>query len=183
MQTGGEGVVMRRVVVLGAGGAGKTVLANRLGKLLGVEVVHLDALRYDEHWQTVPENQFAAAQRAVVGGPLWIVDGNSLATMAIRVTAADTIILLDPPSLVCLYGILQRRWRYRGGQHCDGVYDRVTVQFLRYVLRYRRQHLPRVLHCISEYGRDATVLHLRSRRAARKFLTDTGVRCVLGGRG
>ncbi len=48
------------------------MLANRLGELLGIVVVHLDALRYDEHWQTVPEDHFFAAQRAVVAGPSWI---------------------------------------------------------------------------------------------------------------
>lgn len=37
---------MQRIVVIGAGGAGKTVLANRLGRILGLPVTHLDALRY-----------------------------------------------------------------------------------------------------------------------------------------
>jgi adenylate kinase family enzyme len=162
---------MLRVAVLGAGGAGKTVLANRLGELLGIEVVHLDALRYDQYWQTVPEDRFAAAQRAVVAGTSWIVDGNSLATMAIRVAAADTIILLDPPPLVCLCGIRQRRWRYRGGQHPDGVYDRITLPFLRYTTSFRRDHRPRVLACIAEHSPHAVLYHLTSRRQANRLLT------------
>ena len=161
---------MRRIAVLGAGGAGKTVLANRLGDLLGIDVVHLDALRYDQRWQTVPDEQFTAAQRAVVARPLWIVDGNSLATMAIRVAAGDTIILLDLPPLVCLYGILQRRWLYRGGQHPDGVYDRITLAFLRYVAAFRRGHRPRVLACIAEHAPHAVVHHLTSRRQANRLL-------------
>jgi adenylate kinase family enzyme len=162
---------MRRIAVIGAGGAGKTVLANRLGDLLGIDVVHLDALRYDQHWQTVDDDRFAAAQRAVVTRPAWIVDGNSLATMAIRVAAADTIILLDPPPLICLSDILRRRWRYRGGQHPDGVYDRVTLQFLRYTKSFRRDHRPRVLACIAEHAPHAVLHHLTSRRQANRLLT------------
>jgi uridine kinase len=42
------------VAIVGCGGSGKTVLARQLGDLLGVTVVHLDALYYDERWQPAP---------------------------------------------------------------------------------------------------------------------------------
>jgi len=35
---------MRRVAIVGSAGAGKSALARQLGAILGVEVVHLDAL-------------------------------------------------------------------------------------------------------------------------------------------
>ncbi|WP_157751499.1 hypothetical protein [Actinoplanes derwentensis] len=38
---------MRKIAIVGNSGAGKTVLANRLGTLLEIPVTHLDALRYD----------------------------------------------------------------------------------------------------------------------------------------
>src|SRR5690242_14949354 len=111
---------MQRITVIGAGGAGKTVLANRLGALLGLPVTHLDDLRYDEHWAAVPEDAFVAAQRAVVAADRWIIDGNSKASMPVRFAAADTIIFLNLPPWTCLWGIARRRWRYHGGRHADG---------------------------------------------------------------
>jgi adenylate kinase family enzyme len=162
---------MRRIAIVGAGGAGKTVLANRLGAALRIPVTHLDALRYDAGWNLVPADDFADRQRQATTSQKWIMDGNSLATLPIRAAAADTVIVVDPPPLICLWGILQRRWRYRGGQHPDGVFDRVTVDFVRYVIRYRRCHLPRTLACIAEHGPHATVVHLTSRRQADQFVT------------
>lgn len=163
---------MQRIAVLGAGGAGKTVLSRQFGQLLGLPVTHLDQLRYDADWNRIDEDMFVAAQRRLVAEPRWVIDGNSLASLAIRAAAADTIIVLDPHPLVCLAGIASRRLRYRGGRHADGVYDRITVEFLRYVLSYRRRHLPRVLAAAREHGGHAALIHLTSRRAAGRLIRE-----------
>jgi adenylate kinase family enzyme len=166
---------MQRIAILGAGGAGKTVLAGSLGQLLGLPVIHLDALRYTIDWALVPEEDFAAAQHAAVAGAAWVIDGNNLQTLHIRAAAADAIIVVDPHPLVCLLGVVRRQLRFGSGQHPDGVYVRVTAPFLRYVWRYRRDHLPRVMVCIRDHAPDAKVIPLTSRRQANRFtaaLTD-----------
>lgn len=161
---------MRRIAIVGNGGAGKTVLANKLGRLLGIAVTHLDALRYAEDWTPVPEQVFVARQRQAMAADRWIIDGNALASLAGRAAAADTVIVVDPPPLVCLWGVLRRRLRYRGGRHPDGVHDHITSEFLRYVRRYRRDHLPRVLARIAEHACGAEVVHLTSRRQVDQYL-------------
>ena len=35
---------MRRVLVIGSGGSGKSTVSTRLGRMLGLPVVHLDQL-------------------------------------------------------------------------------------------------------------------------------------------
>jgi adenylate kinase family enzyme len=161
---------MRKIAIVGNSGAGKTVLANRLGTLLEIPVIHLDVLRYDAGWNLVDEAAFADQQRTTVTAEKWIIDGNSLATLPIRAAAADTVIMVDPPPWVCLWGILQRRRRYRGGQHPDGVFDRITIDSLRYTGTFRRSHGPRTLACIAEHAPHATVIHLTSRRQADQFV-------------
>ncbi|MGI5243126.1 topology modulation protein [Dactylosporangium sp. CA-139066] len=165
---------MQRIAIVGAGGAGKTVLANQLSALLGLPVTHLDALRYDPDWTMVPEAEFVAAQQAVVATERWIIDGNSTASMRVRFAAADTIIFLNLPPLVCLWGIARRRLRYRGGRHPDGVHDRITVGFLRYVVGFRRRHAPRVRACIAEQGSHAVLIEATSRRQVNQFLARLG---------
>ena len=88
----------------------------------------------------------------------------------LRLVVADTVIVLDLPARTCLVGLLRRRWRYRGGQHADGVFDRLSVGFARYVINYRRRTLPRVLHLIAEHAPTARVLRPTNRRDIDRFL-------------
>jgi adenylate kinase family enzyme len=89
----------------------------------------------------------------------------------IRPSAADTVIFLDLPGWACLWGILQRRLRHGAGQHqAIGVYDRITWNFVRYILGYRSQMAPCVRKLIAHHAGDAQVFVLRSRHAARSYL-------------
>lgn len=162
---------MDRIAIIGCGGSGKSSLARSLGSLLGIAPVHLDSLYYDQDWKPLDKEQFAALQLDLVTEPQWIIDGNYASSLPIRLQAADTVIFLDLPGWACLWGIVQRRMRYRGGQHKDiGIYDRITWGFVRYILGYRRQMAPRVRKLLADYTGNEEVFVLRSRRAAREYL-------------
>lgn len=163
---------MDRIAIIGCGGSGKTVLSHQLGAALGIEVTHLDAVYYDGGWTPLPAEKFAAIQHELVAAGRWIIEGNYASSLPIRLARADTVIFLDLPAVTCLWGIAQRRWRYRGGQHADGVYDRITWSFVRYILGYRRSMRPRVQQLMAEHGAHARLVVLRSRRQANRFLHD-----------
>jgi adenylate kinase family enzyme len=117
---------MQRVVVVGAGGSGKTVLALRLSALFGLPVAHLDGLFYDRDFNPVPAEEFAAAQERLIRAERWVADGNYAATLPLRLGRADTVVFLDLPGWVCLAGPLRRPLAYHGGQHpASGVCDRL----------------------------------------------------------
>jgi adenylate kinase family enzyme len=161
---------MNRIAVIGCGGSGKSTVARQVGALLGYPLIHLDAVYYDEHWQPLPPDEFAAEQEKLVAGGRWIIEGNYASTLPIRLATADTVIFLDLPAATCLWGIGQRRWRYRGGQHADGVYDRITWSFIRYILGYRHTMRPRIHALLQEHGPHVRLITLTSRRQANQFL-------------
>jgi adenylate kinase family enzyme len=162
---------MDRIIVIGCGGSGKSVVTRQLAELLEVPVTHLDGLYYDPDWNPRTNDEFTALQRDLVAQPRWIIDGNYASTLPIRLAAADTVIFLDLPPLVCLGGIVQRRWHYRGGQHPDvGVYDRINLSFIRYILGYRRKMRPRVHALVAEHASQTQLVTLTSRRHAARFI-------------
>jgi adenylate kinase family enzyme len=161
---------MDRIAIIGCGGSGKTTLARVVGAKLGIPVTHLDAVYYDQSWQPLPMEKFAAIQENLVAAERWIIEGNYATTLPIRLARADTVIFLDFPAITCLWGIAQRRWKYRGGQHTNGVYDRITRSFIGYILGFRRQMRPRVRRLMADHAQHTRLVTLTSRRHANAFL-------------
>jgi adenylate kinase family enzyme len=158
---------VERIAIIGCGGSGKTHLANRLARALDLPLTHLDSVYYDADWNPLSREEFAEVQRALVARPRWLVEGNYTDTLLIRLAAADTVIFLDLDAVTCLTGVLQRRLRYHGGQHAeDGVYDRISWSFVRYIWGYRRTMRPRVHRLLAEHGAHADVITVTSRRQA-----------------
>jgi adenylate kinase family enzyme len=166
-----------RIAIIGCGGSGKSHLARELAAALGVTPIHLDTVYYDQDWNPLGKDEFAAMQRDLVSAPRWVIDGNYASSLPIRLQAADTVIFLDLPARTCLWGVAQRRVRHGGGQHdAIGVYDRITWNFIRYILGYRRTMAPRVRTLIAGHAADAELVVLRSRRSTRRYLAHTTAR-------
>ena len=104
---------MRRVSVVGPSGSGKTTTARRLGELLGVPVVELDALHHGPGWTEASADELRrAVSRALAGLDGWVVDGNysgKLGDFVLR--QADTVVWLDLPLLMCLARLWTRTQR------------------------------------------------------------------------
>ncbi|KPI15676.1 hypothetical protein OK074_2121 [Actinobacteria bacterium OK074] len=165
---------MKRVAIVGCGGSGKSYVARELGRRLGAPVTHLDAVYYDDEWNPLPKDRFADVQRDLVSASSWVIDGNHNSTLQIRLDACDTVVFMDLPTRTCLWGVVSRQLRHGGGQDKgNGIYNRIHLGVIRYVLSYRRKMRPRVLAKIDEYARGhAQVVILTSRRHARRWLDE-----------
>jgi adenylate kinase family enzyme len=49
---------MKKVLVIGSGGAGKSLFARHLGTLLNLDVIHLDALYWHPGWVQTPSAEW-----------------------------------------------------------------------------------------------------------------------------
>ena len=75
---------MKRVLILGCGGAGKSTLARTLGERTGLPVVHLDQGWWLPGWRNPPEEVFDRWLEEQLEKESWIMDGNYLRTLELR---------------------------------------------------------------------------------------------------
>jgi adenylate kinase family enzyme len=167
---------MRRVMLIGSGGAGKSTLAVRLGARLGLPVVHLDARHWHPGWVPTPDAEWRREVAALAAGPAWIMDGNYGGTLDLRLAAADTVVFLDLPRRVCLWRVLTRTARHVGrsradmGAGCPERLDRAYLEFLRWVWSYPAARRPGVLRRLAALPPTTRVVRLRSQRAVDAWL-------------
>jgi hypothetical protein len=149
---------VRKVVILGRGGAGKSALSRQLSDVTGIPAVELDALFWQPGLAPMDPSRWAACQHDLVQRSCWILDGDLGpydTALAARLRAADTVVVLDFAFLRCAWRTL-RRGREQAG-------------YWRWVRAYRRRSLPGVMRAISSEAPHAKLYVLRNPATVQRF--------------
>ena len=158
---------MKRVIVIGCPGSGKSTFARALRDKTGLPLHHLDMMYWNADKTTVPKEIFRAQLAALLTEDAWIIDGNYGSTMEARMAACDTVFFLDYPRSVCLAGIRERQGKPRADMPWIETED--DEEFLAFVRTYNEQSRPAVLTLLEKY-RDKQIVIFRTRTEADEFL-------------
>ena len=164
---------MRRVLVIGSGGSGKSTVAAKLGELLNLEVSHLDKFYWKAGWVESEPDEWIETVTELIERDSWIIDGNYSGTLRLRLQKADAIVFLDMPRLVCLWRIVKRFFLYRDGTRPDmaeGCRENLNLEFVSWVWNYPRRSRPKIVRLLQEHAGDKQIIWLRSRNEVKKFL-------------
>jgi len=155
-------IFINKIILIGSGGSGKSTLARRMGEKLNIEVHHLDLLFWKPGWVGVPKDEQRKIQKDLVEKGQWIIDGNYGGTMDIRLRAADTIIFIDMPRLLCVYRVFKRWFQYRNQTRPDmgAGTEKVRLEFLKWVWNYPKKKKPQILEKLEELSDEKTLSFL-----------------------
>ena len=78
---------MKRVLVIGGPGSGKSTLSRRLHAVTGLPLFHLDQLYFRPGWQKTPEAEWESTLRQLAAREEWIMDGCYDSSFHIRMPA------------------------------------------------------------------------------------------------
>jgi adenylate kinase family enzyme len=168
---------MRRVLVVGGPGAGKSTFARRLGARLQLPVVHLDFHYWRSGWQEPALGEWRNAVAALAAAQTWVMDGNYANTYDIRMPLADSLVWLDYPRAICMRRVLWRTLRGFGRTRSDlppGCREKLDPEFLRFVWQYRGKHRHHIEDGIARLGRHLRVRRLCDDRAVEGFFAAVG---------
>ncbi len=168
---------MKRVMVVGQPGAGKSTFAQAMGAITRLPVCHVDHIHWQAGWVERPRPEKDRLCHAVHAREVWIFEGGHSATWPERLARADTLIWLDLPAGLRLWRILRRSLLGHGRQRPDlpdGCPERFDPAFLRYVWRTRHSGRARIAALVAAPPPHVAVHRLRHPRAAARYLADLG---------
>lgn len=121
-----------RIWVVGPTGGGKSTVATRLARALGVEATHLDDLHWAPGWVERPREDLARRLAPVVARSAWVVDGNYGDVQRLFVDRADLVVWLDLPIATTFTRLLVRSVAraVRGTPCCNGNRESLARTFL-----------------------------------------------------
>jgi adenylate kinase family enzyme len=101
--------IIKRILILGPPGSGKTTLSMLLSQNMEVEHYAMDDLYWESGWRRPDMEKFRENLLSVLKLEQWILDGNFADIfLDLRISYADLIIILDLPPYICLFRYLKR---------------------------------------------------------------------------
>ena len=99
---------MKRVLVIGCPGAGKSYFSKKLSELTHLPLIHMDNLYWREDKTSVSHEELIEKLLPYLQKDEWIIDGNYHRTLEMRLPYATDVFFLDIPRKECIQGILER---------------------------------------------------------------------------
>lgn len=158
---------MKKVIVIGCPGSGKSTISRELHKKTGIPLYHLDMMYWNADKTTVEKSVFLERLSAVLEKNEWIIDGNYASTMELRMEACYTVIFLDYPLDVCLDGIKERRGKPRSDM--PWIETEEDSEFIEFIKNYNEQQKPKVLELLKKSS-DKNIVIFKSREEVDEFL-------------
>ena len=163
----------RRILILGPGGSGKSTVCKRIGRILGIPVVHLDKHYWLPNWVKTPKDEWPDKVRKLIVSEAWAMDGNYSTTLKIRAKAADTLIFLDMTRRLSYFRVISRYLKYRGRTRPDvtkGCPEKIDWEFVRWIWRYPNYSKPRILRFFEKLRKSKNVYILNNQNEIEEFL-------------
>lgn len=159
---------MKKVIVVGCPGSGKSTFARKLQEKTGLPLYYLDMIWHKPDKNTLTKEEFDEKLHELIARDEWIIDGNYSRTLEPRLQACDTAFVFDLPLEVCLAGAQARV----GTKRIDMPWEETELsqEFLNYILSFSQQKLPRLLQLARQYSAQKQVVFFRSRRECDDFL-------------
>lgn len=158
---------MKRVLILGCGGAGKSTVARQLNQHLHLGIISLDAHYWQSGWQESSKAVWEEKVLELIKAEQWIMDGNYSGTLEIRAQRADTLIFLDFNRWTCLWGIFKRWLKYYGTtrpEMAPGCPEQLNLEFFWYVWTYRQKRQPAMLVKLANYRKQSKRVYIFTKR-------------------
>lgn len=166
---------MKKIIVLGNSGSGKSTFTTILANKLHIDFLHLDPLVYKYTWDKPEYKEMEEKVERLLLKDSWIIDGNFLYNAQSRFKECDSIVFLDLNRFVCINSVIKRHKKYKGkhrDSRSDDCDERLTLSYLKWVLKDFYKTSRKIILKYIKDNPDKHVVILKSRRQVNKYLKE-----------
>jgi adenylate kinase family enzyme len=160
---------MKRVLVTGNAGSGKSTLSKKLADSLGLPYFGMDQIVWKEGWKKASDAEEQEKVAELIARDSWVIDGVSYEVM----TAADVVIFLDTSRRVCFWRAAKRNGKYLFKSrpelpaNCPEIL--IIPKLAQIIWRFPERVRPKILTEKTRRNRD-TFIHIRSKADLEMYM-------------
>lgn len=163
---------MEKVIIIGCPGAGKSTFARKLKEKTGLPLFYLDMIWHKEDGTNISRDEFDGKIKEIMKKEQWILDGNYIRTLEMRLKECDTVFLLDYPLELCLEGASSRIGKERPDM--PWVESEFDLEFRQFIVDFPRDSLPKIYELLKKYEKEKELHIFRKREDAEEYLRTEG---------
>lgn len=164
---------MKKVLVLGCAGSGKSTFSSQLGQVTGLPVIHLDSLYWKPNWIAATEEEWDQTMDELVRLESYIMDGNYSRTLSKRLMDADVVFYFDFPRLLCIYRVIKRRIINHGRTREDmgaGCREKIDLEFLKWIWNFRKRSRGKILETLDQVKEQKQIYIFKTSKEAKEYI-------------
>lgn len=162
--------MMKKIIVIGCPGAGKSTFARKLRDATGLPLYYLDMLWHKSDKTNISREEFDTKLSEIMAKEKWIIDGNYQRTLETRLKECDTVFMLDFPIEVCILGVESRIGKKR--EDFPWIEAEFDSKFKQWILHFSERELPVIYELLEKYKSDKEIVVFKSRNEANRYMSD-----------
>ena len=155
---------MKKVIVIGCPGSGKTTFAEKIHKSTGLPLFYLDAIWHKPDRTHISREAYDKRLAEILELEEWIIDGNYSRTLEVRMQASDTIFLFDLPTEVCIQGATERLGKAR--YDVPWIDIELDPKLKKEIEEFPEKNMPHIYELLDKYKESKQVVIFKSRMQA-----------------
>ena len=134
---------MKRILIIGSNGAGKSTFSYKLSSKLNLPLIHIDQIYWEDNWKRKNREEFEKEVLIEAMKEKWIIEGNNIKSLATRLQYADVVFWFEFPSLLCIGNVIKREIKYFKQVRPDmpkGCVSKLNFKFLKDVWYFNKKN-------------------------------------------